>query len=402
MLIWVYGARWVFLDKRVILIVLDSVGIGALPDASEFGDEGANTLGNIYTVRGRLDLPHMYDLGLAHIENSGLPAGGGPVIGCYGKALEITKAKDTTSGHWEIAGYIMDEPFKTYPNGFPEELIAEYERLIGRKVLGNCVASGTEIINELGDEHVKTGCPIVYTSADSVFQVAAHEDVIPLDELYRICEIARGMLVGRYSVGRVIARPFTGSNGDYKRTENRRDYAKAPMRDTILDGLTASGHKTVGVGKIEDIFAHRGISVADHTKNNHDGIEATIKYIGSDSGSLIFTNLVDFDMLYGHRNDVESYAKALEYFDGRLPEITGGLRDEDLLILTADHGCDPTYRGTDHTREYIPVLVYGKHIKPGVDLGILGSFADIGATVYEYITGKSWPEGSSFLSKILV
>jgi phosphopentomutase len=388
------------MDKRVILIVLDSVGIGALPDASEFGDEGANTLGNIYAARKQLDLPNMYKLGLADIENSGLPVSGGPIIGCFGKAEEITKAKDTTSGHWEIAGYIMHEPFKTYPNGFPWELINEYERLIGRKVLGNCVASGTEIIKELGDDHVKTGCPIVYTSADSVFQVAAHEEVIPLNELYRICEVAREMLVGRYSVGRVIARPFTGSKGDYKRTENRRDYAKAPMQDTILDGLAKSGYKTVGIGKIEDIFAHRGIFAADHTKNNHDGIEATIKYIGSDNGDLIFTNLVDFDMLYGHRNDVESYAKALEYFDSRLPEITKGMRENDILIITADHGCDPTYRGTDHTREYIPVLIYAKHIKQGVNLGTLGSFADIGATVYEYITGKRWPTGKSFLSQI--
>jgi phosphopentomutase len=240
----------------------------------------------------------------------------------------------------------------------------------------------------------------VYTSADSVFQVAAHEEVIPLNELYRICEVAREMLVGRYSVGRVIARPFTGSKGDYKRTENRRDYAKAPMQDTILDGLAKSGYKTVGIGKIEDIFAHRGIFAADHTKNNHDGIEATIKHIGSESGDFIFTNLVDFDMLYGHRNDVESYAKALEYFDSRLPEITKGMRENDILIITADHGCDPTYRGTDHTREYIPVLIYAKHIKQGVNLGTLGSFADIGATVYEYMTGNRWPTGKSFLSQI--
>ncbi|OQB25227.1 MAG: Phosphopentomutase [Firmicutes bacterium ADurb.Bin182] len=388
------------MDNRVILIVLDSVGIGAMPDASEFGDEGAHTLGNIYAKRKKLDLPNMYGLGLAHIDGSRLPKHEGAIRGSFGKASEMTKAKDTTSGHWELAGYIMDEPFKTFPAGFPEELIREYENRIGIKILGNIAASGTEIINVLGDEHVKTGRPIVYTSADSVFQIAAHEQVIPLKELYRICETAREILVGKYLVGRVIARPFTGSNGKYQRTENRRDYATAPAKDTILDGLQSLGFKTVGIGKIEDIFAHRGIYAADHTKNNHDGIEVTIKYIASGGFSLIFTNLVDFDMLYGHRNDVESYAKALEYFDERLPEIISGMRPDDLLIITADHGCDPTFKGTDHTREFVPVLVYSKRLKPGIDLGTLDSFADIGSTVYEYITGKTWGTGTSFLSKL--
>ena len=386
------------MKKRAVLIILDSVGIGALPDAAEFGDKGANTLGNIYKARGGINLPNLYALGLANIDGALMGKGVAAPAGAFGKAAEITKAKDTTCGHWEISGLLMDKPFQVFPNGFPEKLMREFEEKIGRKTLCNFPASGTAIINEYGDEHMRTGYPIVYTSADSVFQVAAHEDVIPLEELYKICETARELLYGDYFVGRVIARPFIGSNGKYTRTENRRDYAVEPTGDTILDALTREGKKTIAIGKIEDIFAHRGITVADHTKNNHDGIEATIKYISEGEGDFIFTNLVDFDMLYGHRNDVEGYAKALEYFDEQLTRIIEEMKDGDILIISADHGCDPTYPGTDHTREYIPVLACGDSIEPGTNLGVLDSFADIGASIYEYLTDKKWAVGDSFLS----
>lgn len=386
------------MKKRVIVIVLDSVGIGAMPDAVEFGDEGANTLGNINSVR-PLDVPNLIRLGIGNIAGSILPKVATP-LAAYGKAAEVTKAKDTTSGHWEMMGVPMYEPFKTYPNGFPADLIMRFENNIGIGTLGNEVASGTEIIQRLGDEHVRTGKPIVYTSADSVFQIAAHEEIIPLDRLYEICEAARGMLVGEYLVGRVIARPFLGENSKYYRTENRRDYALAPMRDTVLDALVAKKLCVIGIGKIEDIFAHRGISIANHTKNNHDGIEAALGYIRAGEGDFIFTNLVDFDMLYGHRNDVEGYATALEYFDSKLPILLSSLKQGDVLMITADHGCDPCHKGTDHTREYIPLLVYGKDVS-AKDLGVLSSFADIGASVYDYLTGEKWAVGKSFIKSIL-
>ena len=389
------------MKKRMILVVLDSVGIGELPDAGQYGDMGAHTLGNILKVRGKLALPNLYRLGLADIENSRLPKPDGAPLGAFGRAAERTAAKDTTSGHWEIAGLPMDVPFRTYPNGFPKDFIEEYEKRIGRKTLCNRPASGTAVIQELGDEHVKTGSPIVYTSADSVFQVAAHEEVIPLDELYRICEIAREMLVGENLVGRVIARPFAGVSGAYKRTENRKDYAVSPPGDTILDALYAKGLTTVGVGKIEDIFYHRGISISDHTHTNPEGIDVTLRMIKDGTGDFIFTNLVDFDMLYGHRNDVEGYAAGLEYFDSRLPELCDALREGDLLLITADHGCDPTTPSTDHSREYIPIVVTGKSVKAGADIGTRESFADIGATVYEYLTGGAWNNGTSFLKDIL-
>lgn len=386
------------MKKRAIVIVLDSVGIGAMPDASEFGDKGANTLGNINSVR-PLNVPNLIKLGIGNITGSVLPRADEP-LAAYGKAVEVTKAKDTTSGHWEMMGVPMYEPFKTYPDGFPADLIIRFEKSIGVGTLGNEVASGTEIIQRLGDEHIRTGKPIVYTSADSVFQIAAHEDVIPLDRLYSICETARGILVGEYLIGRVIARPFLGGNGKYFRTENRRDYALAPMRDTVLDALTADNRCVIGIGKIEDIFAHRGISIANHTKNNRDGIEATLEYIMEGDGDFIFTNLVDFDMLYGHRNDVEGYASALEYFDSQLPALLSALKQGDILMITADHGCDPCHKGTDHTREYIPLLVFGKDVS-AKDLGVLSSFADIGASVYDYLTGKKWNVGKSFIGSIL-
>lgn len=388
------------MQKRAILIVLDSAGIGALPDAAAFGDEGANTLGNIRRVRGRLALPNLYRLGLANIEGSTLPDVAAAPAGAFGRCAEHTLAKDTTCGHWEMAGLPLDKPFRTYPNGFPAELMHRFEQAIGRGTLGNCVASGTEIIQRLGDEHVRTGFPIVYTSADSVFQIAAHERVIPVEQLYQICETARSLLTGDNLVGRVIARPFIGSSGAYQRTERRRDYALPPFSDTILDALDGAGFPVVGIGKIEDIFCHRGVTMVDHTRNNPDGIAATQRFIESGEGAFIFVNLVDFDMLYGHRNDVEGYAAALEAFDRALPAMLGALRENDILMVTADHGCDPTTPGTDHTREYIPLVVAGPHVRSGVNLGTRDTFADIGATVYEYLTGNRWRVGNSFLNDI--
>ena len=388
------------MKKRAIVIVLDSVGIGALPDAAEFGDVGADTLGNISAARGGLKLPNLYRLGLANIAGSRLPGAVEHPEGAYGKCAEVTKAKDTTCGHWEIAGLPLDAPFRTYPDGFPRSFLDEFEEAIGRGTLGNTVASGTAIIQELGDEHVRTGFPIVYTSADSVFQIAMHEEVIPLEEQYRICETARRLLDDRYRVGRVIARPFLGESGHYYRTENRRDYAVEPFSDTILDALVARGMQTIAVGKIEDIFCHRGISVADHTRNNPDGIAATEKWVRSGEGDFLFVNLVDTDMMYGHRNDVNGYADALEYFDSHMPAILSGMQPGDILMVTADHGCDPTTPGTDHTREYIPLVITGAPVRPGTDLGIRRSFADIGATVFEYLTGETWPVGESFLASI--
>ncbi len=388
------------MQKRAILIVLDSAGIGALPDAAAFGDEGANTLGNIRQVRGRLALPNLYRLGLANIEGSTLPDVVTSPAGAFGRCAEHTLAKDTTCGHWEMAGLPLDKPFRTYPNGFPAELMHRFEQAIGRGTLGNCVASGTEIIQRLGDEHVRTGFPIVYTSADSVFQIAAHEQVIPVEQLYQICETARSLLTGDNLVGRVIARPFIGSSGAYQRTERRRDYALPPFSDTILDALDGAGFPVVGIGKIEDIFCHRGVTMVDHTRNNPDGIAATQRFIESGEGAFIFVNLVDFDMLYGHRNDVEGYAAALEAFDRALPAMLGALRENDILMVTADHGCDPTTPGTDHTREYIPLVVAGPHVRSGVNLGTRDTFADIGATVYEYLTGNRWHVGNSFLNDI--
>ena len=386
------------MKKRATLIVLDSVGIGYLPDAAQFGDEGAHTLGHIYD-RTHMKIPNMLELGLGNIAGSMLPTVQSSK-GCYGKSEEKTKAKDTTSGHWEMAGVIMDPPFRTYPNGFPKEVIDEFERRTGRGTLGNIVASGTEIIQVLGDEHVKTGKLIVYTSADSVFQIAAHEDVVPLEELYHCCEIAREILMGDELVGRVIARPFVGGNGKYTRTENRRDYAIPPVGETILDSLCASGYVTAGVGKIEDIFCKRGLGLINHTKNNHDGIEATIDFLKDGKADFIFTNLVDFDMLYGHRNNVTGYAEALEYFDKRLPDIMAQMHEGDLMIITADHGCDPTYPGTDHTREHIPVVVWGPGMKQGVNIGTRKTFADLGCTIVDYLTGKPFKAGESFLGMI--
>jgi len=401
--------------NRVCIIVLDSVGIGELPDAADFGDVGAHTLGNILKHCGKLHIPNLYALGLGNIENSRLPAVSTPAAS-YGRMAQLTRAKDTTSGHWEMMGLVMDPPFKVFEN-FPEPMLQEWLRRAEEltiaprpsgstdgiwtpaplKWLGNYPASGTAIIDELGLRHMQTGAPIVYTSADSVFQIAAHEEIIPIPELYKLCEIARELLVDDLFVGRVIARPFVGEPGNFKRTENRKDYAIPPTGETLLDALESNGKTTLGIGKIEDIFCKRGVTHVNHTTNNADGISATIDALKNNTAdSLIFTNLVDFDMLYGHRNNPEGYALALEEFDAKLPEILAALRSSDLLIITADHGCDPTTASTDHSREYVPLLVYGAGTIPK-DLGTRTTFADIAATVYNGFGHGNWKIGEPFI-----
>lgn len=391
--------------KRVAIIVLDSVGIGELPDAAKYGDEGSNTLVNIKKSYPAFSVPNMAGLGLGNIDGEDICLLGKTASpkGCYGKMSEASNGKDTTTGHWEIAGIVTENPFPTFTEtGFPKEVMDKFEEAIGRKTLGNISASGTAIINELGDEHVKTGYPIVYTSADSVFQIACHEDIIPVDELYKMCETAREILVGDYAVARVIARPFVGSgNGNYTRTERRKDFSLAPTSDTLLDLLKANGKSVVAIGKIEDIFEHRGITLADHTTNNPDGIEKTIEYLKKDFEGLLFTNLVDTDMIYGHRNDVKGYAEAVMYFDSKLPEIMSAMKDDDILIITADHGCDPTTPSTDHSREYVPLLVCGKNIKEGVNLGVRKQFSDIAATAAEYLGINENFGAVSFLKDII-
>ncbi|MBO8159166.1 phosphopentomutase [Thermosyntropha sp.] len=374
------------MKKRVIIIVLDSVGIGEMPDSHEYGDRGVNTLVNTARAVGGLSLPNMEAMGLGNIAEI---MGVKPVRakGAYGIIQERSKGKDTTTGHWEMMGLIIEEPFPTYPEGFPPEIIEEFEKRIGKKVLGNVAASGTEIIKQLGKEHIKTGYPIVYTSADSVFQIAAHEEVIPLEELYNMCKIARSMLTGKHRVGRVIARPFLGEPVNFYRTANRHDYPVEPAYN-ILDAVLEQGKETIGIGKIKDIFAGRGIKTSYPTKNNMDGMDKLVNAMEKHEEGLIFVNLVDFDQLYGHRNDAKGYAKALEEFDLRLPEVIERMTKEDMLIITADHGCDPTAPGTDHTREYVPLLVYGKRIKKNVDLGIRKSLADVGQTAAEHLDIK--------------
>jgi len=389
--------------NRVILIVLDSVGIGELPDAHLFNDEGSNTVKNIYKNYEGFGLPNLEKLGLLGIEGlTDLSATNGNYLASYGRSAEKSMGKDTTTGHWEMSGIILPKAFPTYPNGFPKEIIEEFEKRTGRKAIGNCVASGTEIIQRLGDEHVKDGSLIVYTSADSVFQIAAHEEIVPLDELYNACKIARDMLQGEHGVGRVIARPFIGKSGDYKRTENRRDFSLEPIKDTMLDYISKSGKPVYAIGKIEDIFANKGITRALHTKNNHEGIEATIEAIKENSSGLVFTNLVDFDMLYGHRNDVVGYGDALKYFDEKLEEIKGLLKKDDVLIITADHGCDPSTPSTDHSREYIPVLFYGNKIKENNNLGTLDTYACIGKTILDIFNIDNNIDGYSIKDKILL
>ncbi len=386
---------------RVILFIIDSVGIGALPDAHKFGDIGANTLGNIALSQGGIDLPNLQSIGLGNIDGIvGLDPIKSP-RGAFGRAAEVSNGKDTTTGHWELAGLHLPKPFKTFPNGFPESVIDELENKIGRRVLGNKPASGTVILDELGEIHIRTGQPIVYTSADSVLQIAAHEDVIPIDELYSICRIARDIMMGDNAVARIIARPFVGSPGNFVRTSNRRDFSLDPFGQTVLDIAKESGLDVIGVGKIEDIFNGRGITESVHTIDNMDGIDKTIGFINKDNKGIIFTNLVDFDSHYGHRRNPAGYKTALEEMDARIPEILNVMKDDDIIIITADHGNDPTFKGTDHTREYIPIVIYGKNIKANTNIGTRKSFADIGATISHIFDLPSTGKGDSFKDLIL-
>lgn len=386
--------------NRAVLIVLDSVGVGELPDAADYGDVGSNTVKNIYKSIKNFSLPNLEKLGLLNIDGFEDLKKSDTFTGSVAKCDEKSKGKDTTTGHWEISGLILDKPFPTYPNGFPQDFMKEFEKRVGRKTIGNYPASGTEIIQDLGKEHVETGNLIVYTSADSVFQIAAHEEVVPLEELYKICKTAREMLQGEHGVGRVIARPFVGTEGNYTRTENRKDFSLVPPSDTLLDYVKNNNMEVYAVGKIEDIFVNKGITVSNHTHNNKEGIEATIHAIKEDFKGLIFTNLVDFDMLYGHRNNTQGYADALKYFDDKLPEIINSLKDDDVLIITADHGCDPTTESTDHSREYIPLIFYGKTIKKNNNLGTLDTYATIGKTILNMLNIKNSLEGNSVLGNI--
>ena len=385
--------------KRAILIVLDSVGVGELEDAKSYGDEGSHTLDHVYKSCNGLEIKELEKLGIGNIEGVNAPKKCENAIGAYGRSKEASKGKDTVTGHWEISGVILEKPLNTYPQGFSKEIIDEFIKRANIKgILGNVVASGTQIIEDLGEEHVKTGYPIIYTSADSVFQIAAHEDIIPVEKLYEMCQIARDMLVNEWAVGRVIARPFIGEAPNFKRTSNRRDYALDPFNKTMLEYLKEENLEVAAVGKIEDIYNGKGITCAVHTKSNMDGVDKTLDYIKE---GLIFTNLVDFDMLYGHRNDPSGYGKALEEFDNRLQEIYSKMTDEDILIITADHGCDPTTSSTDHSREHIPVIVYGKHVKPGVNIGTRETFADIGKTILDFFNVKNELVGKSFLNEIM-
>jgi len=368
--------------KRVFWIVLDSVGAGELPDAANYGDAGANTLGHIIE-REHPALPNMEKMGLGLIPNVGgpVPANG---AGAYGRAAEVSAGKDTTTGHWELTGLKLERPFPTYPNGFPPEVIEAYEKAIGTKVIGNYPASGTAILDELGEEHMRTGYPIVYTSADSVFQIACHEDLYSPEKLYELCRIARELLQGEHAVGRVIARPFVGTGkGAFTRTPRRRDFSLEPTGRTVLSALQDRGLFTMGIGKIEDIFCMQGLAQSDHASGNPACVDALVNVMKRDFTGLVFVNLVDFDSLYGHRRDVKGYADALAYFDKRLDEIKALMNQDDLLILTADHGCDPVHTGTDHTREYIPILVWNPAMKGLTNLGTRKTYADIAATIAE-------------------
>lgn len=383
--------------KRVFIIVLDSCGIGALPDASIWNDEGSNTLAAIRN-HPNFSCPNLVKMGLFNVETVG--GGVDNPTASFARLGELSKGKDTTIGHWEIAGIVSPMPLPTYPNGFPEEVIKEFEKRTGRKAICNMPYSGTEVIKDYGKEHIETGALIVYTSADSVFQIAAHEDYVPVSELYRYCEIARELLQGEHGVGRIIARPF---NGDYPyvRTANRHDYSLLPVSTTMLDLLAEKGLATISVGKIYDIFAGKSVSENNRTTSNHHGMEVTIDLQKKDFEGLCFVNLVDFDMKYGHRNDVAGYANAMTEFDGQLATFLDNMREDDLLIITADHGCDPSTPSTDHSREYVPMLVYGSNVKGGVDLGTRDSFADISATVLEYLgVDQKDTKGKSFLKEV--
>lgn len=386
--------------SKVVLIVLDGVGIGAQKDAANYGDLGADTLGHIFEKVSGFNLPNLIRLGLGNIDDVNIPYKSDRPLGAFGKGAEKMKAKDTTGGHWEIAGLILKDPFPVYPNGFPKDIIIALEKAFNKKILGNYAASGTEIIKVLSKEHSRTGYPIVYTSGDSVLQIAANEEIIPLTELYDMCVKARAIMSGVNAVGRVIARPFIVRDGKPQRTKNRRDFSLEPPGKTMLDILCENGYEVIGIGKIEDIFAKRGLTKAIHTTDNKSGTDTTIEQMKQLKRGLIFTNLVDFDMLYGHRNDADGYAKALMEFDSHLPDIMNLINDDDILIITADHGCDPVMPSTDHTREYIPIIVYGKGVTPGVNLGVRSTFADISSTILEFFGLPSTGEGTSFYKQI--
>ena len=387
--------------KRVAVIVLDGVGAGELPDADKYGDAGSNSLSNTARVLGGINLPHMGEIGLGNITPIKGVAPRSSTRGAFGKCKEVSKGKDSVTGHWELMGIEVNEPFPTYPNGFPQEILDEFKRLTGLEVLGNKPLSGTEIIKEYGEEHMRTGKPIVYTSADSVFQIAAHEEVIPIKELYRLCEISREMLRGEHAVGRVIARPFIGESAEtFQRTKRRHDYPLLAPNDTMLDTLTKAGHKVYASGKIDDLFGNRGISKSHHSVFNMESIQAMVDFMEEDFSGLLFANLVEFDMTYGHRNDVKGYAQKLEEFDAYIPTLREKMQDTDIAMIVADHGVDPTTPSTDHSREYIPLLVFGNKVKNNVDLGIRESFADVAATIGEIFHVTPPMIGRSFLKEI--
>jgi phosphopentomutase len=386
--------------QRAILVVLDGVGAGANPDAAAYGDEGASSLEHCAQAIGGLSLPHLGSIGLGNITPIVDTPPRTDTTGSYGRMASAAAGKDSTTGHWEMTGVVLQKPLPTYPNGFPADLVAAFEQAIRRKVIGNKAASGTEIIKELGEEHMRTGYPILYTSADSVFQIAAHQDVIPLQELYHMCEIARGMLTGEHAVGRVIARPFVGTPGAFKRTEHRRDFSLPPLGISLLDLLKGAGKEVIGIGKIEDLFAGRGLTQRDHTETNRDSMEATMHWLDRDFMGLLFVNLVEFDMLWGHRRDSQGYAQALRDVDIWFAQVQQVLRPEDAIFFTADHGVDPTYRGTDHTRECVPLLAYGQPIRPGVNLGTRPTFADLGQTLAQAFGVGPLAAGTSFAHEL--
>lgn len=391
--------------NKIILIVLDSLGAGELPDSAVYNDKGADTLGHIIKAMGNnYCLDNLAKLGLYNISNTSFQNNQKNVIGCYGKMATKSPAKDTTAGHWELSGIVLNKPFPTYPNGFPDKLIKEFEKQIGIKVLGNCVASGTEIIQRLGAQHEQTGYPIVYTSADSVFQIACSEETFGLEKLYDICRIARNLLQGEHAVGRVIARPFIKKDGAYVRTTNRHDFSLTPTDTTVLDLIYNSGMQVISVGKIYDIFAGKSISKSYKTKSNVEGIEKTIELIKQPAkkNTFIFTNLVDFDMLWGHRRNISAYAQGIKYFNDKLPEIINALTENDVIMITADHGCDPSYtKHTDHTREYVPLLIYGKQLKNNVDLGVRNTLSDVGQTIADIFNLPKLKNGTSFKTEIM-
>ena len=387
--------------RRAILVVLDGVGAGANPDAAAYGDEGASSLEHCAQAIGGLELPHLGSIGLGNIT----PILGTPpradVSGSYGRMASAAAGKDSTTGHWEMTGVVLQKSLPTYPHGFPTDVVTQFEQAIGRKIIGNIVASGTEIIKEFGEEHMRTSSPILYTSADSVFQVAAHQEIIPLETLYKMCETARSILTGENAVGRVIARPFLGTPGAFKRTEHRRDFSLAPLGTTLLDQLKKAGKDVIGLGKIEDLFAGRGLTQADHTETNRDGMAATLRWLERDFEGLLFVNLVEFDMLWGHRRDSQGYAQALRDVDSWFARVQQAMRPDDVIFFTADHGVDPTYHGTDHTRECVPLLAYGQPIRASVNLGTRSTFADLGQTLAQVFGVEKLAAGTSFAQELV-